>query len=157
MDPQFPNARRRRSAAPTARPPPAPAGRARRVRSPPAEAPRGGAKAGASSSLRPLLWIGIIVVIVVIAIVLNFIPILGNIAQALLWPVFIGGVLLGCHALAQGRPLEFSHLFAGFQDGRAGPLVILGADRVRREPRVRAGDHDARVRRDGLLGHGRAA
>jgi hypothetical protein len=74
----------------------------------------------------PALWIGIIVVMVLIAIALNFIPILGNIAQALLWPVFIGGVLLGCHALAVGRPLEFPHLFAGFQEGRAGPLLILG-------------------------------
>ncbi len=74
----------------------------------------------------PLLWIGIIVVIVVIAIVLNFIPILGGIVQALLWPVFIGGILLGCHALAVGRPLEFSHLFAGFQEGRTVPLLILG-------------------------------
>ena len=74
----------------------------------------------------PLLWVGIIVVIVVIAIVLNVIPILGPIVQALLWPVFIGGLLLGCHALALGRPLEFSHLFAGFQEGRMGPLLILG-------------------------------
>src|SRR5687768_14816999 len=53
----------------------------------------------------PALWIGIIVVMVVIAIVLNYIWIIGNVAQALLWPVFIGGVLLGCHALAVGRPL----------------------------------------------------
>jgi uncharacterized membrane protein len=74
----------------------------------------------------PALWIGVVVTMVVIAILLNFIPFLGAIAQALLWPVFIGGLLLGCHALAQGRPLEFSHLFAGFQQGRTGPLVILG-------------------------------
>ncbi len=74
----------------------------------------------------PALWIGIVVVMVLIAIALNFIPILGNIVQALLWPVFIAGLLLGCHALAQGRPLEFSHLFAGFQGGRVGPLLILG-------------------------------
>ena len=74
----------------------------------------------------PALWIGITVVIVLIAVALNFIPFLGNLAQALLWPVFIAGLLLGCHALALGRPLEFQHMFAGFQEGRAGPLLILG-------------------------------
>ena len=82
----------------------------------------------------PALWIGIIVVMVLIMIVLSFVPILGSIAQMLLWPVFTGGVLLGCHALALGRPLEFSHLFAGFREGRAGQLADPRAHRFRREP-----------------------
>ena len=75
---------------------------------------------------KPALWIGITVTIIVVAIVIGFVPIVGNVAQAVLWPVFTGGLLLGCHALAQGRPLEFSYLFAGFGEGRAGPLMILG-------------------------------
>jgi uncharacterized membrane protein len=41
-------------------------------------------------------------------------------------PVFAGGLLLGCHALAKGQPMQFAHLFAGFKDGRAGPLMMLG-------------------------------
>lgn len=74
----------------------------------------------------PLLWIGIGVVLVVIAIALNFIPFIGGIALALLWPIFTGGLVLGCHALARGQPLKFEHLFAGFAEGRAGPLAVLG-------------------------------
>ena len=74
----------------------------------------------------PLLWIGCVVVMAIILIALGFIPLLGNVAQALLWPVFSGGLLLGCHALAGGRPLAFEHLFAGFRNARLGPLLILG-------------------------------
>jgi|SRR5688572_23501335 len=128
MDPQFPNA------SPT---PPVPAASTPRASATPGwpRAPRslsaGRGAAWWSEGWRiflasPLLWLGMTVAIIVIAIVLNFIPIVGGIAQALLWPVFTGGLLLGCYALAQGRPIEFSHLFAGFQDGRAGPLLILG-------------------------------
>jgi hypothetical protein len=74
----------------------------------------------------PLLWIGMLVVLVVIMFALNFIPIIGQIAGVLLWPVWYGGLMLGCHALATGRPLAFSHLFAGFGEGRAMPLILLG-------------------------------
>jgi uncharacterized membrane protein len=74
----------------------------------------------------PALWIGITVVVILISVVLNFVPFIGGIALTLIWPILTGGILLGCHALAQGRPLEFAHLFAGFQEGRAGPLLVLG-------------------------------
>jgi hypothetical protein len=74
----------------------------------------------------PLLWIGMLVALFVIALLLSFVPIVGAIVQGVLWPVFFGGLLLGCHALAQGKPLEFAHLFAGFGEGRTVPLVILG-------------------------------
>jgi hypothetical protein len=75
----------------------------------------------------PLLWVGLTIVLVLIMIALNFVPFLGTIAQTLLWPVLFGGLMIGCHAMAQGRPLEFRHLFAGFEGGRLGPLLILGA------------------------------
>ena len=74
----------------------------------------------------PLLWIGMLVVLVIIMFALNFIPIVGQIAGVLLWPIWYGGLMLGCHALATGRPLTFSHLFAGFTEGRALPLMLLG-------------------------------
>jgi uncharacterized membrane protein len=74
----------------------------------------------------PLVWIGIIVVLLLILVALNFVPVLGNLAQAVMWPVFAGGLFVGCHSLARGRGLEFAQLFAGFQGGRAGGLVVLG-------------------------------
>src|SRR5690349_1255830 len=63
----------------------------------------------------PGVWIAIVLVLAVIMIVLNFIPFVGPIALAVLMPVFGGGILLGCRALDEGRELEFSTLFAGFQ------------------------------------------
>jgi uncharacterized membrane protein len=74
----------------------------------------------------PGLWIGMLIVLLLILCVLAVIPILGQLALPLLMPVFAGGLLLGCHALAKGQPMLFGHLFAGFKDGRAGPLMMLG-------------------------------
>lgn len=74
----------------------------------------------------PLPWLGILVMIVVINIVLGMIPVIGGLAATVLGPVFAGGLLLGCHALARGQPLEFTHLFAAFQSDRLTPLAILG-------------------------------
>jgi len=74
----------------------------------------------------PLVWIGVTVVFALIMIALGNIPILGQLAAAVLWPLFMGGLFLGCRELANGRPLAFGQLFAGFQAGRATALVILG-------------------------------
>jgi uncharacterized membrane protein len=74
----------------------------------------------------PLVWILILVIYVCISIVLALIPVIGSLAHTILTPVFVGGMMLGCHALARGEPLEISHLFAGFKDGRFGPLAVLG-------------------------------
>ena len=75
---------------------------------------------------QPGMWIGIIVLMFVIAIVLSIIPLLGSIALLLLMPVFGGGLMLGCRSVAGGGPLEIAHLFAGFKN-HTGNLVILGA------------------------------
>lgn len=72
----------------------------------------------------PGLWIGMWIVFVILAIVVGIVPVLGQIALLFLW-AFVGGLLVGCHALARGEPLRFGHLFAGFQEGRLGPLVVL--------------------------------
>lgn len=77
-------------------------------------------------SVSPGLWIGILIVFLIINCVLLVIPIIGSLAYSLLMPVFLGGVMLGCHALARGEPLTFGHLFAGFQGGRFGSLIVLG-------------------------------
>ncbi|MFO1281117.1 MAG: BPSS1780 family membrane protein [Burkholderiales bacterium] len=74
----------------------------------------------------PGLWIGLCLLLFVFAVVVAFVPILGTIAQSLLAPVFAGGIALGAHALAKGRPLTIVHLFEGFQGGRLVPLLIVG-------------------------------
>lgn len=74
----------------------------------------------------PLPWLGIFVVFVVLSIALVMVPIVGSIVHTVLTPVFAGGVMLGCHALARGRPLTVGHLFEGFRGGCFAPLLTLG-------------------------------
>ena len=74
----------------------------------------------------PLAWIAIFVVFVVVSIALVMIPLVGSLASTVLTPVFAGGVMLGCQALAEGRPLTIGHLFEGFQRPRFAPLLTLG-------------------------------
>jgi uncharacterized membrane protein len=75
---------------------------------------------------QPGIWILAAVALGVIFIVISMIPILGSLASALLFPIFGGGLMLGCKALDQGGALEFEHLFAGFKQ-RTGDLVLVGA------------------------------
>ena len=74
----------------------------------------------------PLPWLGILVMIIVINVVLGMIPVIGGLAATVLGPIFAGGLLLGCHALARGQPLQFMHLFQAFQSDRLTPLAVLG-------------------------------
>jgi uncharacterized membrane protein len=71
-------------------------------------------------------WLGILVVFVVLSLALVMVPIVGSLVHTVLTPVFAGGVMLGCHALARGQRLSVAHLFDGFQGGRLAPLAILG-------------------------------
>jgi uncharacterized membrane protein len=74
----------------------------------------------------PAVWLGIFVIFVVVSIALVLVPIVGSLVHTVLTPVFVGGAMLGCHALARGEPLRIGHLFEGFQGGRFAPLCILG-------------------------------
>ena len=56
---------------------------------------------------------------------IGFIPVLGSLANALLFPIFGAGLMLGCKAQDQGGTLELAHLFAGFKH-RTGDLVLVG-------------------------------
>ncbi len=53
-------------------------------------------------------------------------PFVGSIAQALLTPVFMGGIVLGCRAIERDETLRVSHLFEGFQGAHFVPLMIIG-------------------------------
>lgn len=72
-------------------------------------------------------WIGIVLIYYVISIVLNFIPIIGSVGQALLTPVFMGGIMLGCRSIDRDGSLRVAHLFEGFQGAYFVPLMIIGA------------------------------
>ncbi len=71
------------------------------------------------------VWILIAIVAFILNIVLAFIPLLGHVAGQLLFPIFAGGLMLGCRAIDRGEPLTVGHLFAGFGT-RLGPLFIVG-------------------------------
>jgi len=72
------------------------------------------------------MWIALALVALVIFVVLAFIPFIGSIASFILTPVFGAGIVIGCRAIEEGRPLEIGHLFAGFRE-KLGPLATVGA------------------------------
>lgn len=74
----------------------------------------------------PAVWVGLFVLFVVISIALVMVPVIGSLVHTVLMPVFMGGTMLGCNALARGEPLRIGHLFDGFQGGRFAPLCLLG-------------------------------
>ena len=75
---------------------------------------------------QPGVWILMAVVLGVLFIVISMIPLLGSFASALLFPIFGGGLMLGCKDLDRGGALELEHLFAGFRQ-KTGDLVLVGA------------------------------
>ena len=74
----------------------------------------------------PGLWIGIIVVFILMMIGCALVPFVGMVAQYLLIPVLMAGIVLGCRAIEDGSGLQFNHLFEGFKT-RFGTLVAVGA------------------------------
>jgi uncharacterized membrane protein len=103
---------------------------------PPAPPPREGWAVAAGRGLewwrcgwqlfRQATWTWIVLMVLFLAIMfgLSFIPILGQIASTLLYPVLGAGVLVGARELDRGRPLTVGHLFACFND-KALPLIIV--------------------------------
>jgi len=72
----------------------------------------------------PGVWILILILLFAIMALLSQFW-LGQLIMNLLYPLFAGGLMLGCHTQANGEPLEVAHLFAGFRE-RTGPLMLLG-------------------------------
>jgi len=73
----------------------------------------------------PGVWILNLIILAVIFVVLAFFKGVGTLATYVLFPIFSGGLMLGCHALMHNQPLEVGHVFAGFRT-KAGPLAIVG-------------------------------
>ena len=72
-----------------------------------------------------LVWIVCMVILLVMFVVLGFVPILGNMIIYVVMPILTGGLMMGCQAQHEGRPLEIGDLFAGFQK-RTVPLMLVG-------------------------------
>ena len=72
------------------------------------------------------MWIAIVITLFVLLFVIGFIPLLGPLATAILWPVLSAGLVIGCRTIDEGGELEFAHLFAGFRE-RFGTLAAVGA------------------------------
>lgn len=76
---------------------------------------------------QPFTWIGIMLIYIVVSLLLNLVPIVGSVGQALLTPVFMGGMMLGCRSIERDGTLRVAHLFEGFQGAHFVPLMIIGA------------------------------
>ena len=72
----------------------------------------------------PLSWVVCMVIMLVIAIVLSLVPFIGGLVNYVLFALFAGGLMIGCQAQHQGRPLEIGDLFAGFKEKTTGLLTV---------------------------------
>jgi len=72
------------------------------------------------------MWVVLGLILLVITIVLAFIPFIGSLALALLFPVFWGGWMLAARKCESGGALEAADLFLGFKD-KLSSLVVIGA------------------------------
>ncbi|MCD6061195.1 MAG: hypothetical protein K0S16_1506 [Moraxellaceae bacterium] len=73
----------------------------------------------------PLLWIVALVILLAVQLVLSLIPVLGPIANSLIYPVFMLGILVFARGIAAGEEPDIAHLFTGFRD-KLGPLLMVG-------------------------------
>ncbi|TAN48149.1 MAG: hypothetical protein EPN21_15625 [Methylococcaceae bacterium] len=75
--------------------------------------------------LAPWIWIAQVVVFFAILIVLSLVPVLGQVAAALLSTVFVGGLQWACEQGRNGQEMKFEYLFEGFRRSTT-PLILLG-------------------------------
>ena len=75
----------------------------------------------------PVTWIVLFVILIVIAVVLQFIPVIGSLAFSLITPALAGGLLYAAREAVEDRPIELGYLFRGLTDETIRtPLLILG-------------------------------
>lgn len=73
------------------------------------------------------LWVVLALLLGIVLLVLNFVPLLGALAGALLMPALFGGLVYGAREVERGNALEIGHLVQAFREpGRAGPMLMLG-------------------------------
>jgi len=72
----------------------------------------------------PWAWVGMFLVMMVITFVIAVIPLL-NLANLVLMPMFLGGIMIACERQRETGALNIGDLFAGFQT-HGGALCIVG-------------------------------
>jgi uncharacterized membrane protein len=73
------------------------------------------------------MWIVLAILLILIMAVLSVIPLLGQLAMAVLLPVFAGSWMLAARKVEQGGALELGDLFTAIHADKVTPLLILGA------------------------------
>ena len=73
------------------------------------------------------MWIVLTLLMVIIFMILGFIPIIGGIAAAVLFPVFMASWVLTCRKVEQGGTIELGDLFTAIHGDRVKSLLIIGA------------------------------
>jgi len=73
------------------------------------------------------MWIVLGILLFIIYAVLNFIPIIGGLAAALLFPVFMASFMLAARKVESGGTLEAGDLFSALHGDKVTPLLIVGA------------------------------
>lgn len=72
------------------------------------------------------IWVVLGLVLFIIVLVLAFIPLLGQLASALLLPVFAGSWMMAARKQAGGGTVEVGDLFSAFKGDRLTPLAVVG-------------------------------
>ncbi|MFZ5465680.1 MAG: BPSS1780 family membrane protein [Pseudomonadota bacterium] len=74
------------------------------------------------------MWLLLVLIYLGLAIVLGFIPFIGQLAFALISPALAGGLYLAAREAEAGRPLDAKMLFQPLTDEHSrGPMLTLGA------------------------------
>jgi uncharacterized membrane protein len=76
----------------------------------------------------PVIWIVMFLVLALANLILVLVPVVGQLALVLLWPVFLGGLYHAAKSVDDDERLDIKMLFKGFGDkSRTSALLILGA------------------------------
>src|SRR5262245_32241400 len=73
------------------------------------------------------IWVVLGLILLIILLVLAFIPLVGQVAEVLLLPVFAGSWMLAAKKLESGGTLEVADLFSAFKSDKLTPLIVVGA------------------------------
>ena len=77
--------------------------------------------------LQPLMWVGLTLLFLVMALVINLVPLIGGLAFALCLPAFAAGFLHAADQAHRGNPILPMHLFKAFQvRENLNALLMLG-------------------------------